>query len=290
MADYLVRATVKDGAIRAFACTTTHLCDEARRRHATAPTATAALGRTLTGVALLGATLKDRQSLTIRVVGDGPLGGIVADGDEQGRVRGYVQRPDVDLELVGGKLDVGGAVGRTGHLHVTRDYGLKEMYTGTSELVSGEIAEDLTDYLTRSEQVPSAVSLGVLVNPEGSVRAAGGFMLQLLPGASDAEAAILEENLQAMGAVSRAIDAGETPEGILAAMLDGFAYTILGQQELRFACRCSEQRALDMLATLSAADLEEMLREDGGAEMVCHFCGEVYRLGEAALVGLLNQR
>lgn len=290
VADYMVRATAGGGSIRAFACTTTGLCEEARRRHGTYPTATAALGRALTAVAMMGATLKDRESITLRVDGGGPLGSIVVDGDAQGLVRGYVRNPRVDLDHAGGKLDVGGAVGRNGYLHVTRDLSLREMYTGTAELVTGEIAEDLTYYLTKSEQVPSAVALGVLIDTDATVLAAGGYMLQLLPAVTDDDRSVLEENLRALGAVSRAVDAGQTPGEMLETILRGLEHHVLERRDLHFACRCSRERALDTLATLTRKDLEEMLQEDRGAELGCHFCGEFYRFSAEDLSQLLGQR
>lgn len=280
MSDYLVRATAGEGRIRAIAATTTAMVGEAQRRHDCYPTATAALGRALTAAALLAATMKEEESVILRINGDGPLGSIVTEGDSAGRVRGYVKEPHIDLDLnAAGKLDVAGAVGR-GYIHVTRDMGLKEMYTGTAELVSGEIAEDLTHYLARSEQTPSAVALGVLVNPDGSVRAAGGYLLQLLPGASEAEGEQLERNLRALGAVTRAVDAGMDADALLDAVLAGMEHHVLGRQALRFQCRCSQERALEIIASLGHAQVSELLTEDHGAELTCQFCRSVYRLTE----------
>jgi molecular chaperone Hsp33 len=284
MPDYLVRAIAAGGNVRAFAAVTTDLVEEARRRHDTWPTATAALGRALTGTAILGATLKDRdESLTVRFAGDGPLGGIICDSDEQGQVRGYVNQPHVDLDPnAAGKLDVAGAVG-AGYLHVTRQLALEGMYTGTAEIVSGEIAEDLAYYLTQSEQTPSAVALGVRIGKDGAVIAAGGYMIQLLPATSESDREQLEININALGAVSLAVEQGMTPEEILASILAGVDYQILERRDLRFACKCSRERALGALALLDADQLEVMLREDQGAEMTCHFCNEVYRFTEEEL-------
>jgi len=278
MADYLVRAIGAGGNVRAFAAVTTALADEARRRHDTWPVATAALGRALTGTALLAATLKDPdESLTLRVAGDGPLRGILCDSDEQGRVRGYVVEPHVDVEPSSpGKLNVGAAVG-SGMLYVTRQLALQGIYTGSCELVSGEIAEDLAYYLTRSEQTPSAVGLGVRVAPDGSVVAAGGYMLQLMPATTDADRDRLEENLGRLGSVSLAVEKGMTPEEILAAVLEGIDYQILERRDLRFACRCSRERALGAIALLDESELNALVDEDRGAELTCHFCNEVYR-------------
>lgn len=281
MADYLVRAIGAGGNVRAFAAVTTALAEEARHRHDTWPTATAALGRALTGTALLAATLKDpNESLTLRVAGDGPLRGIICDADEQGNVRGYVNEPHVDLEPASpGKLNVGAAVGR-GMLYVTRQLALQGIYTGSAELVSGEIAEDLAYYLTRSEQTPSAVGLGVRVGPGGAVVAAGGYMLQLMPATPDADRDRLEENLGKLGSVSLAVEQGMTPEQILAAVLQGIDYQILERRDLRFRCRCSRERALGAIALLDESELDALIDEDRGAELTCHFCNEIYRFSE----------
>ncbi|MFZ5816739.1 MAG: Hsp33 family molecular chaperone HslO [Bacillota bacterium] len=290
MSDYLVRAIAAGGNIRVFAAVTTQLVEEARRRHDTWPVATAALGRTLTGTALLGATLKDPdESLTVRFAGDGPLGGIICDSDEQGQVRGYVNHPHVDLELnAAGKLSVAAAVG-AGHLHVTRQLALTGMYTGSAEIISGEIAEDLAYYLTQSEQTPSAVGLGVRVGPDGSVVASGGYLVQLLPATSESDIEQLEVNLNAFGSVSLAVEQGLTPEQILASILVGLDYQILERRDLHFACRCSRERALGALALLTSEELEVMITEDKGAEMTCHFCNEVYRFSEEEVRSVKTQ-
>lgn len=290
MADYLVRAIAGGGNIRAFAAVTTALTDEARRRHDTWPTTTAALGRALTGTALLSATLKDAdESLTLRIAGDGPVGGIICDADARGQVRGYVRNPHVDLELKNGKFDVAGAVG-AGFIHLTRQLVLEGTYTGTSEIVSGEIAEDLTYYLTKSEQTPSAVALGVRIAPDGSAVAAGGYLIQLLPATSNDERDQLEANLTALGAVSRAVEEGLNPEQIIASLVAGLDYKILERRDLHFACRCSRDRALESMALVAAGDLETIIVEDKGAELTCHFCGEQYRFNEAELRGLQLER
>ena len=289
MSDFLVRATAGEGRIRAIAATTTAMVEEARRRHDCFPTATAALGRALTAVALLAATMKDEESVILRISGDGPLGGIIAESDSAGRVRGFVRQPHVHLEPNAlGKLDVAGAVGR-GYLHVTRDMGLKDMYTGTSEIVSGEIAEDITYYLSTSEQTPSAVALGVLVNPDGSVRAAGGYLLQMLPGTGDDEGERLEQNLQALGAVTKAIDAGAGADALLDAALAGLEHHVLGRQAVHFQCRCSQERAVEIIASLGRDQVSELLQEDHGAEMTCQFCRSVYHLSEDDLREVLVQ-
>lgn len=283
MGDYMVRAMDTSGNIRAFVATATGTVNEARRRHDTWPTVTAALGRALMSTALLSATLKDPgESITLRIAGDGPVGGITCDADEQGQVRGYVKEPHVDLDPKNGKFDVAGIVGE-GYLHVTRQLALQGTYTGTSDIVSGEIGEDLAYYLTKSEQTPSAVSLGVRVAPDGTVTGAGGVLLQLLPNAREDEREQLEINLQALGAVSLAIESGMTPEEILGNVMAGIPYKILEKREIHFACRCSRERALSSLASLSPADIQEMITEDGGAELTCQFCAEKYHFSEAEL-------
>ncbi len=290
MGDYLARAIDGGGNIRVFAAVTTDLVNEARRRHDTWPTATAALGRALTATAILSATLKDpRESVTLRVAGNGPLGGIICDADEQGQVRGYVRNPHVDLDLKDGKFNVGGAVG-AGHLHVTRHLALEGVYTGTSELISGEIAEDLAYYLTKSEQTPSAVGLGVRIAPDGSVVASGGYLIQLMPATSEEAREQLEVNIKALGQVSQAVEEGRTPEEILAALMAGLDYKITETRDLHFACRCNREKALEVMLTIEPKELDLMIREDKGAEMTCQFCGEVYRFREEELREAMAER
>lgn len=286
-----MQATTEDGNIRALAAVTTDLVEEARSRHDTAPAATAALGRTLTAAALLGATLKDEQTVTLRLIGDGPIGGVITDGDAAGRVRGYVKNPQADLPPNAlGKLDVGGVVGREGFVYVTRDMGFGQPYTGSAPLVSGEVAEDVANYLVTSEQVPSAMALGVLVERTGVVRSAGGYLLQLLPQADDDQRAELEKNLAALGAVSAAFEAGLTPEDILGRALHGFPFRVLGLRPLSFQCTCSSERVLGVVASLGRDEVAAMLAEDQGAELRCHFCNSVYQLTAADLEGILRAK
>lgn len=288
--DYMVRAIDEGGNIRIFVATGTELANEGRRRHDTWPTATAALGRSLIATALLSATLKDpNESITLRIQGDGPLGGITCDADEQGQVRGYVREPHAEADPVNGKLNVAGIVG-SGYVHLTRQLSIQGTYTGTSEIVSGEIAEDLAYYLTKSEQTPSAVALGVRVAPDGSVTGAGGVLLQLLPAATDEQREQLEVNLQALGAVSRAVELGMSPEEILAAVMAGIPYKILERRDIHFACRCSRERAGDTLASLGRDDLMHLIEQEGGAELNCHFCNEKYQFTEADLRAILAAR
>lgn len=290
--DYAVVATTDDGRIRALAARTSRLTEEARRRHDASPTAAAALGRSLTGAALLGMTLKDRGTVTLRLIGDGPLGGVIAEADASGNVRGYAKNPAADLPPTpAGKLDVGGLVGRRGFCHVTRDMGLKEPYTGTSPLVSGEVGEDLTRYLYDSEQTPSAVALGVLVRRPGEVVAAGGLFVQLMPGdateaARDAMAERLEATIGGIRSVSRLIEEGLQPEDLVGRVLADLPFRLHEARPLRFRCRCTRDRAADTLASLRREDLDEIIASGEGVELVCQFCSETYRFTPEELRGL----
>lgn len=290
MSDYLVRATGAGGTFRAIVASTTDLVAEARRRHDLSPTATAALGRSLTAAALLAAAGKDKQTVTLRFEVAGPIGGITAEATAAGHARGFVRNPQVDIPLnAQGKFDVAGALG-PGFLHVIRDIGVREYYTGTSELVSGEIAEDVAYYLTTSDQVPSAVGLGVLCGnrAESGVLGAGGYLLQTLPAARASDLDQIEENIQLLGAVSSRVDAGQSPEEILATLLAGMEYEVLGKEALRFQCRCSRERAAEILASIGRGDLTDLHQEDQGAELVCQFCGEKYAFTEAELAAMVG--
>ncbi len=289
-ADYYLRAADRDGRLRVLVGRTSQLVDEARRRHGTSPVATAALGRTLTATALIGTTLKDDQTVTMRIDGGGPTGGIISVADALGRVRGYLQNPNAEMELMGpGKLNVGMAVGRKGFIHVTKDLGLKEPYTGSAPLVSGEIAIDLASYFTRSEQTPSAVGLGVLVDPDESVRAAGGIIVQLLPekdGGDDEvylkeRLADLEQNLASISSISHAIDDGATPEDILETVLKGLHPEILEHGSLSYFCPCSREKARGLLATLGRQEIDDIIAKGEGTELVCRFCGDRYNFDNA---------
>lgn len=290
MSNYLFRAVEKDQQFRVFAAVTTELVEEARRRHDTWPIATAALGRTLTGGLLLGANLKgDDDTLTIRILGDGPLGAILVSANARGEVRGYVQEPHVDLpRATEGKLPVGAAVGK-GMLHVTRDLGLKEPFTGSVELVSGEIAEDLAFYLTKSEQTPSVVSLGVLVAPDGHVEASGGLWLQLFPGADETIISRLEENVQKLLPVSTMINEGKSPEDIINLVTGGLDVKLLERTPVRFACHCTRERVEEMLISLGPEEIRGIIKDPGQADVRCHFCGEEYIFGESDLGKLLEE-
>lgn len=288
MKDYLIRATAFGGKVRAFAALTTELVSELHRRHRTMPTATAALGRTATAAAMMGAMLKGREKLTIQVRGGGPLGQIVVDANADGDIRGYVDNPDTDLPLnAKGKLDVGGAVGNDGFLYVTKDLGLKEPYRGSSPVVSGELGEDFTLYFTQSEQTPSAVALGVLVDVDLSVKTAGGFIIQLMPGLSDEEIGRMERKLGELPQITRLLEEGKSLEAILGEVLEDVR--ILEQSEIRFACKCSRDRVEQTLISLGTEELAAMIEEDGKAEVVCHFCNEAYMFDEEDLKSVMEK-
>lgn len=287
--DYVARATADGGTVRVLAVRSTALAAEAQRRHGTLPTAAAALGRVLTGTALLGALLKeDSHTVTVRVRGTGPLGTIIADSDGQGRVRGYVQNPQVDLPLnPQGKLDVAGAVGLPGDINVVWDLRLRQPYSGTAPLISGEIGEDFTAYFWRSEQTPSLVALGVLIGAGGQVTAAGGVLAQLLPGSSPHWSETLTENARLLTGISRLIAGGATPEDLIQRTLTGYEGVPGPRRPLVFQCRCSRERCRRLLASLGADELRDMLATEGKAEMECHFCREKYAFDAGELTRLL---
>jgi molecular chaperone Hsp33 len=285
--DYLVRAVGAEGQFKIFACTATNLVEEARTRHNTWPIATAALGRTMISALLLGANMKGEDIITIRILGDGPLGAVIVTADAKGNVRGYVQTPHVHIPSPKtGKLAVGTAVGK-GLLNITRDLGLKEPFTGSVELVTGEIGEDLALYLTKSEQTPSAVSLGVLVETDNSVRSAGGLILQLMPGAEPDVLNKLEQNLSVLPPISSLVDQGKTPEDIIAMVSVGLDFKVLGKNEIQFSCNCSRERLEKILISIGKDELTKMLEEDAMAEVQCHFCADKYNFGEDDLRKLL---
>ncbi len=288
--DYIVRATAADAKIRAFAATTRNLVEEARRRHNTSPVATAALGRLLTAGAMMGVTMKGAEDvLTLRVQGDGPIGGITVTAEANADVKGCVVNPEVLLHAnAKGKLDVAGAVGR-GTLTVIKDIGLKEPYSGQIELVSGELAEDLTYYYAVSEQVPSSVALGVLMNRENTVRQAGGFMIQLMPDAGDELIDELEKRLSGITSITSFLDAGKTPEDILQELLGGLGLEILEQIPTRFYCSCSKERVERALVSAGKAELQDMIRSGEPIDVSCHFCGEHYCFSVEELKMILNR-
>lgn len=290
--DQLVRGTSMDGAIRVFAAVTTDLVNEAQRIHHSYPIATAAVGRLLTGAAMMGAAgLKnDEDSMTIQVKGDGPIGTIVAVADCQARVRGYVENPFVDLPLNSkGKLDVGGAVGK-GYLSVVRDLGLKEPYIGQIRLVSGEIAEDLTYYYSKSEQIPTCMALGVLVDTDNTAIAAGGFMIQMLPGSTDEMAEKLEEIVNNLPPVTSMVHDGMSAEDIFFRVTEGFDMLMDNNiVEPKYECNCSKERMERALVSVGKQELQAILDEQGEAELTCHFCDNKYLFDRAELTELMKR-
>ena len=290
MSDYIIRATAAEGQIRAFAATTKELTEFARQAHNTSPVATAALGRLLTAGAMMGVMMKGADDiLTIKIEGDGPIGGLTVTADSKGDVKGYAYNPEVMLPPnEKGKLDVGGALG-IGVLSVIKDIGLKEPYVGQTILVTSEIAEDLTYYFATSEQTPSSVALGVLMNKDNTVRQAGGFILQLLPGASEEVISTLENRLKEITSITSLLDAGNTPEMILEHILGDFDLEILDKIPTQFACNCSRERIEKALISIGKKELQEMIDEGKTIEMNCHFCNKNYPVTVEELKGLLEK-
>lgn len=277
MNDYLVKALAYDGQIRAYAVRSTETVGEAQRRHYTWPVASAALGRTISAAAMMGAMLKGEDKLTIKIQGGGPLGLILVDSNAQGEVRGYVSNPHVHFDLnEHGKLDVRQGVGTDGTLTVVKDLGMRDFFSGQVPLVSGELGEDFTYYFVTSEQVPSSVGVGVLVNPDNSIKAAGGFILQLMPGTEDQTISAIEARLKEIPPVSKLIDKGLTPEELLEEVLGEGNVQILETLPVSFTCTCSKERFSTALISLGADEIREMIDTDGQAEAHCHFCNEKY--------------
>lgn len=276
MKDYIVRATAANSQIRAFAATTRGVVETARQHHNTSPVATAALGRLLSAGAMMGSMMKnDTDMLTIQIRGDGPLGGITVTGDSKGNVKGYVDHPDVMLPPKNGKLDVGGAVG-IGLIQVIKDLGLKEPYSGQTILVSSEIAEDLTYYFANSEQVPSSVGLGVLMEKDNTVRCAGGFIIQLMPFAEESVISQLEENLKNVTSVTSLLDQGYTPEQLLEALLGNLGLEITDTMPAQFYCNCSKERVEQAVVSIGRKEIQAMIDDGEDIEVMCHFCNTGY--------------
>ncbi len=290
MKDYIIRGINKDKTFRLFVARTTNLVEKARRIHNTSPTATAALGRALTAAVMMGITMKgEKDSLTFKIKGDGPIGSIVTVANSKGEVKGYVDNPHVDIpSRSDGKLDVGGLVGRNGQLVVIKDLGLKEPYVGMANLISGEIAEDLVNYFYISEQQPSAISLGVLVDKDISVKAAGGYMLQLLPDVAEEDIDRIEEILGKAKPVSTLINEGLTPEEIMEELFGEFDMDILEKKFIDFECNCQREKIEDMLLSLGKEEIEDMIKKDGKVEVVCHFCNSKYLFSKEDLYKLIN--
>ena len=277
MNDYIIRATAANDQIRAFAAVTTQMVETAREHHNTSPVATAALGRLLTAGAMMGAMMKgEKDVLTLQIKAGGPLQGITVTADSQGNVKGYVGNPDVCIPANSkGKLDVAGAVG-PGFLNVIKDMGLKEPYSGQVMLQTCEIAENLTYYFATSEQVPSAVGLGVLMNKNNTVRQAGGFIVQLMPFAEEEVISRLEQNVQKINSVTSLLEEGHTPESLLEKVLEGFDMQINEKTDTRFHCNCTRERVEKALISIGRKELNEMIQEGKPIEMNCHFCNTNY--------------
>lgn len=290
MNDYIIRATAANDQIRAFAAVTTQMVETAREHHNTSPVATAALGRLLTAGAMMGSMMKgEKDVLTLQIKAGGPLQGITVTADSQGNVKGYVGNPDVCIPANSkGKLDVAGAVG-PGFLNVIKDMGLKEPYSGQVMLQTCEIAEDLTYYFATSEQVPSAVGLGVLMNKNNTVRQAGGFIVQLMPFAEEEVISRLEQNVQKISSVTSLLEEGHTPESLLEKVLEGFDMQINEKTDTRFHCNCTRERVEKALISIGRKELNEMIQEGKPIEMNCHFCNTNYNFTVEELKEILRR-
>lgn len=291
MADEIVRAMTADGYVKAVAVTGRDLVERARNIHTLLPMATAALGRALLGASMMGDMLKEQKgSLTLQIKGGGPLGTVLAVSDYEGNVRGYVQNPHVELmEKHQGKLDVGAAVGSTGTLTVIKDIGLKEPYVGSIGLFSGEIADDLAMYFVESEQIPTACALGVLVGTDQSVTSAGGYLIQLLPGASDDIIDKIEAGVHRVGSVSHALEGGLDGDGLLRAVLSDFQLEILEKHPVEYRCYCSRDRVTRALISMGREELSSLIRDQGQADLTCQFCDKVYHYSQEQLEKLLAE-
>ena len=290
MADRIVRAISTDGMVQAAAICSRDLTERARQIHKTLPVATAALGRTLAAASMMGNALKsDGASLTLQFKGGGPLGTVLAVSDNEGNVRGYVTNPHVDIPLrKDGKLDVGTAVGHEGTLTVIKDLHMKEPYVGTIDLLGGEIAEDVAGYFVESEQIPTACALGVLVDRDQSVKAAGGYLIQLMPGAAEDTIAKVEGGIMAAGAVSAILEKNDDPEAMLRTVMSDFDLKILETCPVEYRCYCSRERVERALISLGRTELEQMLSEQGGCQLTCQFCDAVYEFTAENIQRLLK--
>lgn len=287
--DSIIRGLAYDGQLRVSAVVDTELCEELRKRHDTFPVATAALGRAVSATLLLSWGLKGEGMITLRIFGDGPLGGVIVTANAQGEAKGYVQEPHVDLPLnAQGKLDVGGAIGQ-GDLYISKDIGLGEPYTGSVPLVSGEIGEDVAEYLMQSEQTPSLVAVGVLVNPDYSVAASGGLILQLMPNAEEEVLQEIVEGLKGVQAVSTLLNMGYDARGLIEHYLPKTKVNILEENPVSFRCGCNRERISGALKSVGEKELSDMLAKDGEAEVCCHFCNEKYHFDAQDLEDLIAE-
>lgn len=289
--DEIVRVIAKDAPIKALAITGTALVERARQIHDAWPVATAALGRLLMAASMMGDMLKEEKgSVTLRVRGGGPLGTLTAVSDSEGNVRGYVQNPAVDVpRKAHAKLDVGAAVGSDGELTVIKDMGMKEPYVGSVQLVGGEIAEDIAAYYVESEQIPTACALGVLIAPDQSVQVAGGYLIQLMPGADEAVISAVERGIAQVGAVTAALDRGDDALELLRQVLSDFELEILETAPVEYRCYCSRERVSRALISMGRDELEKLIAEQHGAELTCQFCDRVYQFTEEELQSLLDE-
>lgn len=288
MADYCLRGISENGQVRFWAIRSTEICEKARLCQQSSPVATAALGRLLTAGVIMGLSLKGQDQITLKVDGNGPLGQLIAVAEADGTVRGCVENPLVVVpDKMPGKLDVGQAVGSDGYLHVIKDMGLGEPYVGTVSLLSGEIADDISNYFVESEQVPTALALGVLIDRDYTVSAAGGYMVQLMPGADEETAELLENNVLKSPVVSKMIAQGDTPERMLEQILAGIDYKILEHKEVKFQCQCSSEKFRNALENLGFAELNDMRAQQEKIELTCGFCGKKYFFTEKDLTEII---
>lgn len=289
MNDYLVKALAYDGQVRAYSARTTETVSEAQRRHYTWPTASAALGRSMTASVMLGAMMKGEEKLTIKINGGGPLGTILVDANAKGEVRGYVSNPQTHFDLnEQGKLDVRRAVGTEGTLSVSKDVGLLQPFVGQVPIVSGELGEDFTHYIVTSEQVPSSVGVGVIVNPDNTIQASGGFIIQLMPGTSETIITEIENRLKEIPTISNMVRQGMTPEEILHEVLGKENVNILDDMPVIFQCQCSRDRIHNAIISLGPVEIQDMIETDGQAEAQCHFCNENYLFTKENLEAMLE--
>ncbi len=289
MKDYIVRGVAADSQIRVFAACTTAVAEEARRRHNTSPTATVALGQLMTAGTMMGAMMKNETDiLTLQIRGDGPIGGITVTADNQGNVKGYVLNPEVSVPAKNGKINVADALG-IGLLNVIKDMGLKEPYVGQTILETSEIAQDLTYYYMNSEQIPSSVGLGVLMEKDNTVKCAGGFILQLMPYAEDAVIDKLEENLKGITSVTELLEQGYTPERMLEALLEGMDLEITDTLPARFYCNCSKERVEKAVVSIGREEIQNMIDDGEDIEVKCHFCNTAYQYTIEELQDILER-
>ena len=291
MRDYIIRAVTDDGSVRAFGCISKNTVDTAREFHSLSPVASAALGRLLTAAVIMGSMLKgERDLITLQLTGGGPLGRVVAVSGSDFSVKGYVDNPNIDMELNSkGKLDVGRAVGTDGFLTVITDLGLKEPYIGKIPLVSGEVGDDIAKYYAVSEQVPSVVALGVLVDRDLSIKNAGGMIIQVMPEAKEEDISCLEENIKNITSVTSMLESGMNAEEIIKVALDGFDFHFTEKHEISYKCGCTRERVRKVLKSIGAKEIEDIINEDGKAELCCQFCPERYEFDKEELENILNE-